>query len=532
MVNVLDCTLRDGGYYNDWDFSDSFVQKYLEVSSLSGISHVEIGFRFFKNQSHSGPWAYSPDEKLQDFEIPKNLKLGVMVNAQEFELGQINQQTSQLFNSETSLNFVRVAFRFEELDKAREIIPAIQQLGLSVGINLMQVSELESSQIQFFSEIAATSKADFAYAADSLGALNPIKTQEITRLFVSESDIPFGLHAHDNNGLALSNSVSAMESGAKMIDSTMAGMGRGAGNTSTEELLLELVSRSQHKLSDQSLRALNSFLDTYMNPMKMEFRWGSSLAYNLAANWGIHPSFVQELVEEGQGGERLVTSLINLRGLDATRFNRELLTLPSESPELKESKHFATNQFLATENSPVLIIGGGDSAKVHSKEIFRFASRENLTSFLLNLALKEQIPESGSNLFRLAANVSRLDARGFDFWGSPEEKIVPYSPENAASKSGTTLIPLKYAENQIDFLDGIAQVPNDLTISYALAVAAGRKPKVVYLAGVDGYGEGSVRNSELNRTLALFRQCHPSIEVLSLTPTTMPIPIRSPYWRG
>jgi len=532
MVKVLDCTIRDGGYYNDWNFSDSFVQKYLEVCSLTGISHVEIGFRFLKNRSHAGAWAYSPDEKIQDFHRPDDLKLGVMINAQEFDSGLIADQVRHLFKPDTTLDFVRVALRFDELEQAREIIPAIKELGLYVGINLMQVSELDLDQIQIFKKVAASSKADFVYAADSLGALNPLQTKAITQLFVSEADMPFGLHAHDNNGLALSNSVSAIESGASMIDSTMGGMGRGAGNTSTEQLLMELMSRKQHELSEHSLGVLNGFLDSHMAPLRAEFGWGSSLAYSLAANWGIHPTFVQELVEEGQNGERIVASLANLKGLNATRFNRELLSVLRERPQLNQSRGFMSEQFLARNKTSVLIVGGGETAKIHSREILRFAQKHNLTTFLLNQALEGHLTHTNSRIFRVAANYSRLEAQGAVFWRSSEEKIVPNSRKDEPPNLQASIIPIKYVENQIDFKEGVAVVPNNLTISYALAVAVGRKPDTVYLAGVDGYGETSIRNSELNRTLGLFRDSHTDVEIFSLTPTGMPIPIKSPYWRG
>ena len=82
-LNILDCTLRDGGYYNNWDFSSSLINNYLNSIYKSGIDYVEIGFRSFGDQSYKGPCAYSSDIFLTSLNIPKKLKIGVMVNASD-----------------------------------------------------------------------------------------------------------------------------------------------------------------------------------------------------------------------------------------------------------------------------------------------------------------------------------------------------------------------------------------------------------------------------------------------------------------
>ena len=63
-LKVLDCTLRDGGYYNNWDFSESLVQKYLSAMSMAKVDIVEIGFRFLQQKKSLGKFAYSEDKFL------------------------------------------------------------------------------------------------------------------------------------------------------------------------------------------------------------------------------------------------------------------------------------------------------------------------------------------------------------------------------------------------------------------------------------------------------------------------------------
>ena len=87
-LNILDCTLRDGGYYNNWYFEKGLINEYLKVMDIIKVDYVEIGFRFIDKVRTKGPTAYSKESFLNSLKIPKNLKIGVMVNAADF----INQK--------------------------------------------------------------------------------------------------------------------------------------------------------------------------------------------------------------------------------------------------------------------------------------------------------------------------------------------------------------------------------------------------------------------------------------------------------
>ena len=79
----LDCTLRDGGYYNNWNFNIDLINKYLKVMSDIKVDYVEIGFRSGEKKEFRGACAYSTDEFLNNLRIPKNLKIAVMINGAE-----------------------------------------------------------------------------------------------------------------------------------------------------------------------------------------------------------------------------------------------------------------------------------------------------------------------------------------------------------------------------------------------------------------------------------------------------------------
>ena len=83
----LDCSLRDGGYYNNWDFSEEFINSYLNVLEIINVDYCEIGFRFAKNNGFKGSCAFTTEEFINALSIPKKLKIAVMINASDLVSG-------------------------------------------------------------------------------------------------------------------------------------------------------------------------------------------------------------------------------------------------------------------------------------------------------------------------------------------------------------------------------------------------------------------------------------------------------------
>ena len=93
----IDCTLRDGGYYNSWNFEHGLVNKYLESMDQLKVDFVEIGFRFLKDTKNLGPFSSTTEIFLNSLKLPKNLKLAVMINIGEFNIHNLAKELSSLF---------------------------------------------------------------------------------------------------------------------------------------------------------------------------------------------------------------------------------------------------------------------------------------------------------------------------------------------------------------------------------------------------------------------------------------------------
>ena len=83
-IKLLDCTLRDGGYYNQWNFKKEVVKKYLNDLHKASIDIIELGFRFPQKKPFYGPFAYTKDSFLKKIRLPKKIKYAVMINASDF----------------------------------------------------------------------------------------------------------------------------------------------------------------------------------------------------------------------------------------------------------------------------------------------------------------------------------------------------------------------------------------------------------------------------------------------------------------
>tara|TARA_B110001452_G_scaffold89125_1_gene73047 strand:+ start:87 stop:512 length:426 start_codon:yes stop_codon:yes gene_type:complete len=128
-LKILDCTLRDGGYYNNWDFSRELIEDYLRAMSAAKIEYVELGFRFLKKDIYLGPCAYTTSSFLETLKIPKKLKIGIMINAKDilsskFSKKKINDTFFEL-PKKNKISFIRFACHLDEIKK---IIPLCDYL--------------------------------------------------------------------------------------------------------------------------------------------------------------------------------------------------------------------------------------------------------------------------------------------------------------------------------------------------------------------------------------------------------------------
>ena len=530
-LKILDCTLRDGGYYNNWDFSKELIEDYLKAMSAAKVEHVELGFRFFKKDIYLGPCAYTTPFFLETLNIPKNLKIGIMINAKDIvsnnlSKSEINKNFFEL-SKKKKISFIRFACHASEVSK---IVPLCNQLNkkkILTAINLMQISEINNSEIDRITKLVAKSKLDVFYFADSLGNLEPQDIVRISNLIKKNWKKEIGFHAHDNMSRALINGVAAFNNGINWIDSTVTGMGRGAGNIQTEFALLQF-SKYLKKNSDISL--LLKLIEQRFNPMKAKYKWGTNPYYYLAGQHKIHPTFIQSMITELKLEPlELLSAIDNLKKGDGKNFNKNLIEVGNNLYQGKTSGTW--NPYQLIKGRDVLIIGSGPSSHKHSKAIENFIEKKK--PFVIALNTQKTINEKLINL-RVCCHTLRVmsDINIFKKITQPLALPLDRLPIHQKEKFKnlkTYNYGLEVKTGKFSFGKTSSIAPNSLTIVYALSIANSGKAKKIFVSGLDGYPMENPRRHEMDETLRIYFSSKKRSELISITPSRYKIKSSSVY---
>ncbi len=321
-LTVLDCTFRDGGYYTDWQFDAELVRDYVEVIDEVAVDVVELGYVRLGEDAR-GSFADLPAGLDARLGADSRTRFAVMVDANSFASrsprGVVHELKAIVSASSLPITVIRVAVNYSKLAAAIETIRALVDADFEVCVNLMQIDVADrAAERACLDALARLPRVAAVYLADSLGSMRPERVNELIRRFATETPHAIGFHAHDNQGLALANSLAAIEAGASWIDATMCGMGRGAGNAKTEQLLGLLRGREPGT-------ALHAFVARYFYPLLSLHGWGPSVYYAIAGQQYIHPTYVQRLEDSAVGvGEKLdVLRFLGRAG--ATSFDASLM---------------------------------------------------------------------------------------------------------------------------------------------------------------------------------------------------------------
>lgn len=531
QITLLDCTLRDGGYYNAWDFSPDLVADYLAAMCAAGVDIVELGQRFVANTGFKGPHAYTTDAYLRSLPIPAGLKVAVMVNGSDL-LGEVALEATlgKLFPAratDSPVDVVRVACHVHEMERALPAAIWLKDRGYIVGFNLMQVADRSHEEVVAVATEAAGYPIDALYFADSMGSMSPDHCAKIISWLREGWPGPIGIHTHDNMGLALQNTLRAEAEGVTWLDATVTGMGRGPGNARTEELVIALDGKDGRQANMVPLLTL---IRKYLQPMKNEFGWGTNPYYFLSGKYGIHPTYVQEMLGNPQYSEEDVIAVLDhLRQNGGKKYNAASLNAARFFYQGEAGGSWAPGEVLA--GREVLLLGTGPGARRHRAAIEAYIDREKPVVLALNTQ-----SAIGNDLIdlRVACHPVRLLADASEHGRLPQPLVTPASelPESLrASLNGKELLDFGIAIEPGTFAFGETgcTVPAALVICYALAVVASGRAARVLLAGFDGFPAGDARNTEMEEVLKLFQDQSGVPPLVAITPSAYPLPAQSVY---
>lgn len=285
-IKVLDATLRDGGLVNNFRFNDEFVRDLYLANIKAGIDYMEFGYKASKelfNVDDFGKWKFCDDEDIRAIvgDNKTDLKLAVMA-----DVGRCDYKNDIRPRSESPVDMIRVACYIHQIPAAIKMIEDAHEKGYETTCNIMAVSTCSESQIEQALEILCQSPVDVIYLVDSYGSFYPLNTRSLTETYLSYAEKAgkqIGIHAHNNQQLAYANTMESLTLGASMADTTMDGMGRGAGNCATE-LLLSFLRNPKFNIYPAI-----QFVQKHMVQMRKECTWGYDLSYLLTGTLNQHP---------------------------------------------------------------------------------------------------------------------------------------------------------------------------------------------------------------------------------------------------
>lgn len=524
QIEIIDCTLRDGGYYNNWQFSKRFIQKYFDLIIKTPIRFVEIGFLFFPTDRKKGLTANCDFNFFKTLNFKDQINLGIMINGSDL-IRYISKQdeiekVEKLKNLEkTKISFVRIACHSHEIFKISKYLNILKKnKKLKLYINIMQISEFEKKNIKKVC-LYANKYFNCMYLADSLGSIKKHNLGNIIKHFKEFWANDLGIHAHDNLSLALENSIYANNNGVKWLDSTVCGMGRGPGNTKTEELL-----RHYYKLNITQSNAVKKL--TYIfSKLKKKYNWGTNYFYKLSGTHKIHPTYIQTMLSDKRYNKKDYLKAINFLKKDtAKNFNPFALLSAFKIYEFKKKTLDKSQNidFDIKKFDKAIILGPGNTIK----KIQNTLSEKIKTTTFLVLCLNNSKPIRNNLIhIRVFCHPMRIFSNLNYFKKSKEKLLVPYS---CFSKNIQSFFDKRnLIDYGIEIKKKLAIKKNHLTINtplsliYSISFLISRNINQIYLAGFDGFSKDEPNQDSTKEILDAFKNMKKfrKVKLATLTPT-------------
>lgn len=293
-ITLLDCTLRDGGIVINFDFGLERMQQIRKVLENAGVQVIECGYINEKAGSPKERTCFDNADSIAKNFLKGDKKSGVqyvaMIDHGTFELRNLSKRDPD------GIDGIRYAFHMEHWHDALEQAQIILEKGYDLYTQPMVTLRYSNSE---FRELIKTvnhklPEAKAFYIVDSFGqmdALSLTKKMEIVDHMLSPT-MKIGFHAHNNRQLAYSNALIFINYPAQhdiMLDSSIMGMGKGAGNLCTELITGSLIEQG----CNYDTTGIYEMMSEYFSKVIVTSPWGYSLEYYFASAFGCTPSYIK-----------------------------------------------------------------------------------------------------------------------------------------------------------------------------------------------------------------------------------------------
>lgn len=294
-IQILDCTLRDGGYVNEWNFGEKNIQEIVANLTASKVDYIELGF--MKNKIYDkNKTLFDSIDKFERF-IPQNknkTKFYGMVAFGDFELNQIGNKTSR------SIDGIRVIFKKKQIKEALQYCEEIKKKGYELFINPTFTDQYSDEEmLNLIADVNKIHPTGFSIV-DTMGVMN---SYDLTRLYMLVNhnllpDIKVCFHSHNNLQQSFMDAVTLIQNHKSrdiIIDVSVMGMGRGAGNLNAELMISYL---NENYGTQYDILPILKICDEHLSKIYAQKPWGYSMPYFLAASHKCHPNYSSYLIDK------------------------------------------------------------------------------------------------------------------------------------------------------------------------------------------------------------------------------------------
>jgi len=500
QIEILDCTIRDGGYVNNWMFSKELVRESYRALSKSGVTYVELGFRgsdkFFSPEKY-GLWRFTPDTLIE--EVTHNIngaKIAVMGDFGKIDLEDFAPA------SESPVDLVRVAVHKDKLSGAIGLLEKIKTKGYLTSLQCMGYSTYaDQEKHELLSGLKNTS-IDYVYIADSYGSIFPFQIKEIFEPLLEIGGFRVGFHPHNNIQMAFANSLEAIRIGVHIIDASIYGMGRGAGNLQTEIILSYLL---QQQKNEYNILPVLNCIERFFIDLHRGTPWGYELPYMISGILNCHPNYSKEFLRRKEiSMEDIWAGLDCVRELNPVGFSPQIVEklitsgLVSASKTRPASRSLPDRSTAPAADLPLvpyigrykgrefLVLANGPNLMTCKPDIVEFIVKYDPVILGANYLGGLFTPHyhAFNNKKRFVSYVDKVSPQSKLMIGVniPDGMIKEY-----VSREHEPLVFYDLLEADFDIRDGVITT-NCRTISVLLAgLAVVMGAERVFIAGMDGY---------------------------------------------
>lgn len=485
---LLDCTLRDGGYVNDWNFGSGSIKSIFSRLDCAGVDTIEVGFlddrRPYDDNRSIYPNTASVEPVFEHMQKPKALVCAM-----------IDYGTCKIENiapaSQSHIDAIRVIFKKHLQDEALAFIKQIKEKGYKIFINPVSVTTFSDEEMISLAKKINEINPYAVTIVDTYGLMHSDKLLHYCDVLdsVLNREIILGYHAHNNFQLAYSNTIAVMEHVKDRdvsIDGTLFGMGKSAGNACTELVAMYMNERfGKH----YDINQLQEAIDVDITKEFAKKQWGYRPMFYISALNECHPNYVSQLLDK--------------KTLSVRQINEILSKLPRENDKnLLYDKNLCEKLYQDYQN---VSIDDSDSLE-QLKQIFD--SKDILLlgpgKTIINEKSKIDLYLANNHPIVISVNFLRNDFKiDYVFMGNAKRYSQFFSRIYSENDSIKTICTsnITGAKEKIDYTVNYASLvckendviyDNPLILLLNLLVRLGKKS--VTLAGFDGYDDNIAAN--------------------------------------